>query len=110
VWTSEPIVAASWNVPINSMVRVQGLGTYRVADRGGKLARRHIDVLVNSKAEAFSITGYRRVCVLKWGNVKSSVNIRSVNRRSSTLNAFTAPSTNKTSAAMSKPATPAQKP
>jgi 3D (Asp-Asp-Asp) domain-containing protein len=73
VWTKEPIVAASWNVPINSVIQVRGLGAFRVADRGGKLGKRHIDVLVNSKAEAYSITGWRPVCVLKSGIVKSTV-------------------------------------
>jgi len=91
VWSKEPIVAASWNVPINSVVQVQGLGVYRVADRGGKLARRHIDVLVNSKAEAYSITGWRPVCILKSGNVKGAANARPVDRAAGTLGAFVAP-------------------
>jgi 3D (Asp-Asp-Asp) domain-containing protein len=91
VWTSEPIVAASWNVPINSIVQVQGLGAYRVADRGGGLGKRHIDVLVNSKAEAYSLTGWRPVCMLKSGNAKPTVNARAVDRTTSTLSAFVAP-------------------
>jgi 3D (Asp-Asp-Asp) domain-containing protein len=110
VWTSEPVVAASWNVPINSIVQVQGLGVYRVADRGGKLQRRHIDVLVNSKAEAFSLTGWRPVCLLKSGNVKSAVNARTVNRGTSTLSAFIVPPSNKPSPASSRPAVAAPKP
>jgi 3D (Asp-Asp-Asp) domain-containing protein len=92
VWTKERIVAASWNVPINSVVQVQGLGTYRVADRGGRLGKRHIDILVNSKAEAFSVTGWRPVCLLKSGNTKPMVNTRAVDRATSTLSAFTPPS------------------
>jgi 3D (Asp-Asp-Asp) domain-containing protein len=105
VWTTEPVVAASWNVPINSIVQVQGLGRYRVADRGGKLQRRHIDILVNSKAEAYSLTGWRPVCVLKSGNVKSAVNTRAVDRSTSTLSGFIAPTTSKP-----KPAAVSQKP
>jgi 3D (Asp-Asp-Asp) domain-containing protein len=92
VWTAEPIVAASWNVPINSVVQVQGLGAFRVADRGGRLAERHIDVLVNSKADAYSLTGWRSVCMLKYGDPKATVNTRTVDR-ASTLSAFTPPST-----------------
>jgi 3D (Asp-Asp-Asp) domain-containing protein len=110
VWSSEPIVAASWNVPINSIVQVQGLGRYRVADRGGKLQRRHIDILVNSKAEAYSLTGWRPVCVLKSGNVKANVNPRAVNRSSSTLTAFTAPTTSKPAPVTAKPAPVSPKP
>lgn len=64
VWTSEAIAAASWNVPIGARVQVENLGTFRVADRGGGLSSRHIDVLVDSAAEAYALTGSRRVCVL----------------------------------------------
>jgi 3D (Asp-Asp-Asp) domain-containing protein len=80
VWTKEPIVAASWNVPINSIIQVQGLGAYRVADRGGRLGERHIDILVNSRAEAFSVTGWRPVCLLKSGPAKPTGNTRAVDR------------------------------
>lgn len=71
VWTNEKIVAASWNLPIGSMVRVEGLDyTYRVADRGGGLAGRHIDVLVDSVATAYALETwvggpYARVCVFR---------------------------------------------
>ncbi len=64
IWTSEPIVAASWNVPIDSYVRVSGLGTYRVADRGSGLGSRHVDIPVDTLSEAYAITGWRQVCVL----------------------------------------------
>lgn len=59
----EPIVAASYNVPLGSYISVAGLGVFRVADRG-HLGPRHIDVLVSSRSEAFALTGYRQVCVL----------------------------------------------
>lgn len=72
VWTSEAIAAASWNVPINSIVHVDGLGSFRIADRGGGLGTRHIDILVDSVAEARALTGWRSVCILKSGNVKKS--------------------------------------
>lgn len=63
VWTRERIVAASWNVPLDAEVEVQGLGRYRVADRGGGLGARHIDILVDTVAEAYALTGERTVCV-----------------------------------------------
>ncbi|MFN0071564.1 MAG: 3D domain-containing protein [Chloroflexota bacterium] len=85
VWTQEPIAAASWNVPINSVVQVEGTGVFRVADRGGGLSARHIDILVNSRAEALAITGWRQVCMLKSGHAKPTVNARLVNRATQTL-------------------------
>lgn len=74
VWSREPLVAASWNVPINSIVSVKDLGDFRVADRGGGLGSRHIDVLVDTRAQAYSLTGWRQVCILKSGNARPSVN------------------------------------
>lgn len=70
VWTREKVVAASWNLPIGTRVRVEGLDfEYRVADRGGGLESRHIDVLVDSVQVAYAIEGwvggpYARVCVV----------------------------------------------
>ncbi|MGE4164219.1 MAG: hypothetical protein AB7G23_21055 [Vicinamibacterales bacterium] len=61
ILTPEPIVAASWNLPIDTVVQVAGLGRFRVADRG-RLGTRHIDVAVWSEAEAFALTGEREVC------------------------------------------------
>jgi 3D (Asp-Asp-Asp) domain-containing protein len=57
----EPIVAASYNIPLGASVWIEGLGTYRVADRG-YLGARHLDVLVWSRGEAFELTGYREAC------------------------------------------------
>lgn len=64
VWTREPIAAASWNIPIGARVQVENVGTFRVADRGGGLGARHVDVLVDSLAEAYQLTRWARVCVL----------------------------------------------
>lgn len=70
VWTSEKIVAASWNLPLGARIRVEGLDyEYRVADRGGGLSERHIDVLVDSVAAAYAIEawtdgGYAEVCLV----------------------------------------------
>ena len=63
IYTDEPIVAASWNLPIDTIVEIEELGRFRVADRG-HLGPRHIDVAVWSRPEAFALTGDRRVCVV----------------------------------------------
>lgn len=62
IWTPEPIAAASWSIPIDSTVWVEGLGSFRVADRGMP-GPAHIDVAVWSRPEAYAITGVRTVCV-----------------------------------------------
>jgi len=62
--TSEPIAAASWDIPIDSVVVVEGIGSFRVADRGGGLGSSGwVDIATWSRAEAFAITGRRHVCV-----------------------------------------------
>jgi 3D (Asp-Asp-Asp) domain-containing protein len=73
VWTSEKVVAASWNVPLDTLLKVRGLDyTYRVADRGGGLEPKHVDVLVDSVSVAYKIEEwvggkYADVCVVRWG-------------------------------------------
>lgn len=57
----EPIAAASYNWPLGSYISVEGLGVYRVADRGF-LDARHIDILVPSRAAAYALTSTRMVC------------------------------------------------
>jgi hypothetical protein len=61
IWTDESIVAASWNLPIDAHIAIDGLGTFRVADRG-RLGARHVDVAVWSRTEAYELTGVRDVC------------------------------------------------
>lgn len=64
IWTEEPIVAASWDIPIDSRVEIEGVpGTFRVADRGRLGSSGWIDVAVDSRAEAYELTGTRQVCV-----------------------------------------------
>jgi hypothetical protein len=65
IYSGEPIVAASWDIPIDSVVVIDGLGTFRVADRGGGLgSHRWLDVAVWSRSEAFAITSpSRHACV-----------------------------------------------
>lgn len=62
IYTEEPIAAASWSIPIDSVVDVDGLGAYRVADRG-RLGRLHIDIAVWDRAAAYALTSVRRICV-----------------------------------------------
>lgn len=64
IWTGQESVAASCDVPVGSYVEVDGLGVYRVADRG-RLGNAHIDIAVWSRADAYAITGWRQVYV--WG-------------------------------------------
>jgi 3D (Asp-Asp-Asp) domain-containing protein len=56
------IAAASYNYALGSYVTVEGLGTYRVADRG-HLGRNHVDVLMQTTREALQFGRQtRRVC------------------------------------------------
>ena len=48
-------------IPMGSTVYIQGLGVFTAEDTGGAVIGPHIDVFVNSEAEAYSITGYRLV-------------------------------------------------
>ena len=70
VWTRESIAAASWNIPIDAIVIVyhptQGAITVRIADRGGGLEAKHIDVLVDTVSEAYALTR-NNVCVERIG-------------------------------------------
>lgn len=61
--TPERIAAASWDIPIGSVVEVEGLGSYRVADRGALGSRGWVDIAVWSRSEAYALTSTRRVCV-----------------------------------------------
>jgi hypothetical protein len=64
IFTDEPIAAASWDIPLQSMVAVWGLGPFRVADRGSGLGSGGwIDIAVWSRDEAYALTSVRRVCV-----------------------------------------------
>lgn len=66
IYTDERIAAASWSIPIDSVVDVDGLGAYRVADRG-RLGPLHIDIAVWDRPTAYAITGARRICVFPPG-------------------------------------------
>ena len=68
IYTSEPIVAASWDVVMGSLATIEGLGTFRVADRGrlgNGTPMPWIDVAVWSRSEAYQLTGVRHVCFRK---------------------------------------------
>jgi 3D (Asp-Asp-Asp) domain-containing protein len=64
IYTEEPIVAASWDIPLGAYVEIDGLGVYRVADRGRLGSNGWIDVAVWTRSEAYALTGWRQVCVL----------------------------------------------
>jgi 3D (Asp-Asp-Asp) domain-containing protein len=48
-------------IPLGSTVYIQGLGAFHAEDTGGAVLGDHIDVFVNSAAEAYQLTGYRLV-------------------------------------------------
>jgi 3D (Asp-Asp-Asp) domain-containing protein len=64
ILTAEPIGAASLDVPLQSVVDIEGYGQIRIADRGHLEPGTHIDVAVWSTEEAYSLTGYRTVCIV----------------------------------------------
>lgn len=63
IFVDEPIAAASWNIPLDSIVHVDGIGSYRVADRGSLGSYGWVDIAVWSRSEAFALTSTRRICV-----------------------------------------------
>ena len=55
---------AATSLPLGSYVYVPEWDTrYRVADRG-YLSANHLDFLVDTRAEAYEITGWREACPL----------------------------------------------
>ena len=66
ILTPEPIAAASWDVVLGAIAEIDGVGSFRIADRGGGLGNGTplpwVDVAVWDRATAFSLTGIRRVC------------------------------------------------
>lgn len=67
VMNGEPVVAASWDVSMGSLVDIEGLGTFRVADRDmlGWGSPTWIDVAVWTRSEALALTGERNVCIYR---------------------------------------------
>jgi 3D (Asp-Asp-Asp) domain-containing protein len=63
VYTDEPIAAASWNIPLQSKVWVEDVGTFRVADRGALGSTGWVDIAVWDRATAYRLTSSRRICV-----------------------------------------------
>ena len=61
--TPEPIAAAGWDIPINAVVEIAEVGSFRIADRGSGLGPGHIDVAVWTRSEAYMLTGTRDICV-----------------------------------------------
>lgn len=59
------IAAGSWNLPIDTRVEIEGVGVYRIADRG-RLGHRHIDILTQSTREALNFGRQQRmVCIVE---------------------------------------------
>jgi len=48
-------------IPLGSTVYIQGLGVFHAEDTGGGVVGEHVDVFVDSVAEAYQLTGYRLV-------------------------------------------------
>jgi len=48
-------------IPLGSTVYIQGLGVFHAEDTGGAVIGDHVDVYVDSVAEAYQLTGYRLV-------------------------------------------------
>ncbi len=61
-WPHWGTVAVDRNlIPLGSTVYIQGLGVFHAEDTGGAVLGAHVDVFVNSAAEAYQLTGYRLV-------------------------------------------------
>ena len=60
VWADEWLVAST-SYPFGAVIWIEALGYFRVADRGD-LAADHLDVLVDSYGQAYSLTGRRLAC------------------------------------------------
>lgn len=56
----------SHHFAIGTWIDIDGVGVYRVEDRGGGLIGRHVDILVQSTREALNFGGQSRmVCVVE---------------------------------------------
>lgn len=66
IYTDEHIVAASWDVQLDTLVTIDGLPhVYRVADRGmlgNGYPTPWVDVAVWTRSEAYELTGHRFAC------------------------------------------------
>lgn len=58
------IAAGSTNLPFGTHVDIEGVGVYRIADRG-HLGRRHVDILTQTTREALNFGRQTRtVCIV----------------------------------------------
>jgi hypothetical protein len=66
ILTPEPIAAASWDVKLGAIADIPGVGSFRIADRGGGLGNGTpmpwVDVATWDRATAYELTGVRHVC------------------------------------------------
>jgi 3D (Asp-Asp-Asp) domain-containing protein len=59
------IAAGSWNLPIGTVVSIDGVGVYTIRDRGN-LGSRHIDILTQTTREALNFGRQTRtVCIVE---------------------------------------------
>ncbi len=59
------IAAGSYNLPFGTLVNIEGVGTYRIEDRG-RLGARHIDILLQTTREALNFGRQTRVvCIVE---------------------------------------------
>lgn len=69
LYGEEALAAASWDIPLQSIVQVEGVGTFRVADRGQLGNSGWIDIATWTRSRAYEITGSRLVCVYPAGSL-----------------------------------------
>lgn len=65
VLTPEPIAAASWDVRLGTIAEIEGVGSFRIADRGhlgNGTPMPWVDVAVWDRPTAYALTSVRRVC------------------------------------------------
>lgn len=59
-------VAADWSVlPNGTIIEIEGIGRRVVQDKGGAIKGKKLDILVNNHAEAYQVTGKRRVWIIE---------------------------------------------
>ena len=61
-------IAAARNIPFGSLIEIQGMGTYRVEDRGGAITTGHLDIWMPNCASAMHFGRWRMsVRILRYG-------------------------------------------
>lgn len=58
-----PWYGCASDLPLGTMLMVEGLGVFEVRDRG--VRGKHLDIVTNSNAESYAITGYYHVYIMR---------------------------------------------